>query len=362
MGDSSEIRAGGAHVEIGGESKTFDEAADRVTARNAKLIEGFRNTGGELVSLGAKISAVAAAFTAPMAAGAHAIAEYGASIAKFQGKTRLSSDMIAGLKEIADETGAPMGGIVKAVVTMNRNLDNESKKSRAALQAIGLSFGALKPLNADDKFRGIIDALSKVSDEGTRAALAQKIFGGAAMALIPIIEEGAAALDEAKRNAKILGSSLNDEANAGALELYKSMKRLKGGIEGIALAIGNAVMPVLKPLIDRFVDAVVYTKNWINANPALIQQLEKIALGIGYAGAALVNVGLAIKALTSPTLFWVGSILMVGAAILALTDTFGVTDTGFRTLFNSIKINGMGATDHLANCFLVTVQSPSGCR
>jgi hypothetical protein len=341
---ASDIKAGGAYVEIGGRLDKLDAALSAASSKVKAWGEG-------LTSIGTKLSVIGAGMLAPIVASAKAFADYGEQIGKLASKTGMSSEMLSGLAYAAESSEIAVGSVAAGVKGMQRAIAGGSKETNEAFAKLGTSAAALKNLSPDEQFSRLADALAGVADPAQKAAIAQQVFGRAGVELLPIIEGGSAELARMRREAGTLGLSLGKDATGRALELDQGLDRLKGGLKGVTLAIGNALSGGITPLIYRTLDCVVAFRMWIDANPQIVQSFAKIAVTVAAAGAAFVMIGTTIAALMSPALMTAAAIVGIGAAALAITDTLGVTAAGFGELFDSIRLGGTGLGTWLANIF-----------
>ena len=353
---SSDIKAGGAYVEIGGKSDAFEKAMDNVSKKFKETMKGIHAFGSALATGGAAIAAFGGAMIAPLAKGVTSFAEFGAEIQKSHAKTGMDTDFIQALKHMADETGVSTNAVTKGIVTMERNISNSNARASEAIESIGLSFDEIKKLRPEDQYDAMTTALAGVADEGQRAAAAQAIFGGAGMQMLPMLEKGSEALREAAENAKKLNSSISPEAAARALDLQQAFKRLEESSSGLSHQIGDALYPVIKPIVDRVVDLTAAGSQWIQQNPELIQTFAKGAVEVAALGTALLAAGGAIMAISSPAFVATGAVLLLISAVGAVSDLVGGSDLGFGELFNSVRIGGVGLGTGLTEIALTVEQ------
>ena len=345
---SSDIKAGGAYVEIGAKSDAFEKAMNAVEAKFKASMASAHQFGEGLASIGTKIAAFGGAMLAPLAASVHAFADFGAEIEKVHAKTGMDTDFIQTLKSMADESGVAFNAVSKGVVTMERNISSSNKRAVDAINSIGLSFDDIKNLKPEDQYDAMTKALSGVSDEGTRAAAAQAIFGGAGLQMLPMLERGSEALQAAAYNARQLNSAISPEAATRALELQQSFKHLEEAGGGLSHQIGDVLTPIVKPLVDRLIDITSAASRWVEQNPELVQSFAKGAANVALLGTALATTGAAIMAITSPAIVATVAVAGVALAVLAVTDQLGATNTGIGDLADSFRVFGHGIGTELS--------------
>lgn len=168
---------------------------------------------------------------------------------KLAQKTGLAVNQVAGLQLAFRQSGSgdafstSMAKLSKQVVDGNkafeamgiqtRNTDGSLKTSR---QVIG---------EVAEKFSSYSDGIGKI-------ALAQELFGRSGQDLIPLLNGGAAALDEYDSMAAKLGLTI-EESTAKQAEKFNDTLDLVGqGAQGVATQIAAQLLPTLSGLADQF--------------------------------------------------------------------------------------------------------------
>ncbi len=102
------------------------------------------------------------------------------------------------------------------------------------------------------------------------------------------------------------------------------MKRLTGSLEDTAVAIGQALLPVVTPMVGWISRAVKVVKDWIQANQGLAVTVAAVAAGIGAAGVALLAIG--------------GTTRLVGAALSVVGAGFGLLASAIGALLSPVGL------------------------
>jgi TP901 family phage tail tape measure protein len=110
-------------------------------------------------------------------------------------------------------------------------------------------------------------------------------------------------------------------SNTGDFKLGQATASLKD----LAIAVGDAVLPLLTPLADLFRVSAHGVKDWVGANPQLIQQLAMLGGGLGVLSIGLVGLGLTatimgsgLTAILGPLSLLVSGVGLATAALLAI--------------------------------------------
>ncbi len=342
MGD---VKAGGVYVEIGAKSSELDKA---LKAAQAKL-DSF---GKNIASLGTKMAGLGALVTAPLGAAAKSFADYGEQIGKLAAKTGMSTEALSGLNHLAKSTGIDAGVIAAGIKGMQIQISNGGKDAEKAFARLGTSTKELKALSPEQQFGLLADRISQIKDPAEKAALSAQAFGRAGVQLLPILDAGAAGLNDAMKEARQLGLVLDKGATDKANALDNAFDRLEGALHGFTIQVGSALAGALIPLVQQAGTFIARLSEWIRLNPEAIVQIGKMAVEFVAVGTALIGVGKGLSFLATmfSSSFGIGVAVAValGAAVLAVTDTLGATQTGFGDLFNSIRVGGTGLGTWLA--------------
>ncbi len=195
------------------------------------------------------------------------------------------------------------------------------------------------------ELRRAADELQRMPDGGAKAARAIALFGKHGAALIPMLNKGAAGLDEMTAFAREAGIVLSKDMVEAAAETNDAIEEMKAFLEGLAYTIAG---PFLRPVREWLKAA----GKWISANRAIIsQRVEKAFTALAVAAKSVWQmmkplVGLAWDLASN---VWV---LRAGAALLAfmLASTLGsaamAAATAVRSLaksFSSMTLSGIGA-------------------
>lgn len=215
-----------------------------------------------------------------------------------------------------------------ALARAYKNLSNESKQ--AELRKFGVEAvdaqGNLRPL-AD-----IINDLAKATKglgSAQRLSIFETLFGRGQAAALKLASS-AEAFDELQdkiKNSAGLAAKTAEEMDAG---IGGSFRKLLSAVEGIAIAIGEAIE---KP-VRRAADAITKISGWITN---LINQNQKLVITILKLTAVMIGIGIAL--------------VIAGVAIVAIGAVFGSL---------AAIITGVGAAIGIMGTVLAALLSPIG--
>ena len=151
----------------------------------------------------------------------------------------------------------------KGIQTFNKGLLDAVRKGTGpvadGLDEIGLALVDIKDLDPEEQFRLITNAISRVEEPSVRAAVAQKLFGGAGKELLPTLAAGRDALDELTAEAERNGNIMSTDTVRGAEEVNDAMNSAKAALAGLATGGFAAVLPHVRTIVFWFKDKVVPT-------------------------------------------------------------------------------------------------------
>lgn len=105
-------------------------------------------------------------------------------------KLGISAEAAQRFEYAADQSGATIETVDKAIKAMNVNLADGSKGTIAALTEAGLKFTDIRRMAPEKAFEAIGDAVAKIEDPMERAKVATELFGKAGQELIPTFLAG----------------------------------------------------------------------------------------------------------------------------------------------------------------------------
>lgn len=170
-----------------------------------------------------------------------------------------------------------------------------------ALKQVGVSAedarGKLRPLN--DVIGDIADYFRKHAGAANNAALANQLFGRSGYELLPILEQGragiAAITEEARKYGLILDAATIERNAAFTFQLKEA--QMAG--EGLALSLGNALLPGLaalgqafsKVVSDNLPAFIAGVNRAVSYVIGLVEGMTGMKLAVGEGAMALSNLG-----------------------------------------------------------------------
>lgn len=356
MATASDIRAGGAYIELG----MKDAGLASGLAAAEKQVEAFRSrvaaVGETLTSWGTRMMAAGGAVTAAFGAAYKQFADFGEDIGKLQAKTGMSSGAIQALGAAADKDGIQIRNLSGAFRAMFAAIADPSKEALAAFETLGIDLAELRALKPEQQFGQIADRLAEIQDVGKRSALTQAVLGSRATELMPLLEGGSGRLNAEYARLVQTGRLMGDAQVEAAKRADDALDDLGQAWANLARQVGGAVADKITPWVEKLSGVMDQIGGWVKANPDTIQWWLDAAAGVTALGAAFLALGTAITVAMSPALVIAAALTGLGALVLAVTDGLGLTSTGFRELADSIRIAGSGLGTWLTAAFQTAIQ------
>ncbi len=314
-GKSGAIRAGRAYVEAFLDASQLDKGLKNAQAKLNGFAKQVGAIGGQLVAMGTAI-------LAPLAAGVKMFTSYGDQIAKMSKRTGIGVEALSALEHAAGLSGSSIESLERSLVAMAKFMhiaSTGSKESTDVLEDLSLTLDDLQRLSPEQRFLKLADSLSKIDDPTRRAGLAMKVFGKSGTELIPLLEHGAAGIDELMRHAEELGLVLSQEDAAAAEVMNDAMDDLNKSVRSVFFALGRELLPVAKDLVEWITAQVPAIRDWIAENRELLTTIAKVAGVTVLVGTALLGVAAAAKlgAVAIGTLVAAKNVLIGRAGMLA---------------------------------------------
>lgn len=137
----------------------------------------------------------------------------------------------------------------KQMTTANDASTAAGKKAEAMFIRLGVSMRDLHKGNTQAVLAEVADGLQKIRNPAERAALAQKLFGRAAITLAPLLTKGRKAMEE---NLKTAGKYIDfrgKDAKSVAEEI-KKQRELKLAFMGLQVSLAKVLLPALGAVTD----------------------------------------------------------------------------------------------------------------
>ena len=204
---ASDIKAGRAYVEL--------------LLKDSKFRAGLQAAKAKMVAFGKATAMVGAAIGAAGAAatvyGLKQLLSMGDALDKMSARTGVSVEALSELKHAAEQSGAGMGDIEKAIRQMQKNGLDASQFDAAAA------------------------AIAAIADPAQRAQAAMDMWGKSGVKLLPMLND----LPALRQEARDLGLVMSGESASAAVKLGDQMANLWATVKAGAMTLGEIFVPTL---------------------------------------------------------------------------------------------------------------------
>jgi hypothetical protein len=282
---------GDAAGDAGGQLKTigeslsgfFDKPIESLEqlsgAIGGELLTGLGALGaaGELAAGGLALVGGAAVGTAGVIFGlADAAAKGGENVLAFSEETGIAVQNVGPLEFAVKAAGGSLDtltGILKQIDF--KSATDKSGRFAAALADIGINADSFNHMDNESKLLAIADGLRRGADSGNLMADATAIMGKQGATQIPLLMK---LTDGLIKSGEKLGVTWNTEA---AEKFNLGLGTIETALENVGLKIGNALLPVLSDLIDRFAQSPAFISAVTNGTVLLAHGLGYVVESVG---------------------------------------------------------------------------------
>jgi len=326
------IRAGRAFVELFAD----DSRLVRGLRRAEKKLRAF---GGSIRNFGLKLAGAVSAVVAPLGAlTIRAAADAQESLSRFE---QVFKDQAEAAGSFADEVAKSVGRSKFAIRDALANFQSffvglgfdpgKSRELSQTLQTLALDFASFNNLSDEEAIQRFIAALSGSGEVLDRfgvnikqAALQQELLRmGVRKSWTEVTEQ-----EKALARLNIIMRSMGDQGAVGdavrtAGSFTNQMKRLRGQVRDTAVSIGQALLPIVTPLVAKVAEAAKWFGRWVSRNQQLVATVFKVAAAVIGMGGALVILGVTISGFGAALGGLATLVTGVGAAFGVLASAIG---------------------------------------
>ncbi|MDR1364087.1 MAG: phage tail protein [Oscillospiraceae bacterium] len=204
-----------------------------------------------LKALGSAISAIPGYFSESI----KAAASYGDNILTMSQQTGISTQKLQELSAISELVDVDLDTMTKSMAKNIKSMSSAQSGSGAVSEAykkLGVAItdsnGNLK--DSEEVYWASIDALSKISNETERDALAMQLFGKSAQELNPLIAQGSAGIAEMTQYAYQIGAVLSEDVLTSLGAMDDQFQIFGKTMESTKNLVGATFAPTVTALVS----------------------------------------------------------------------------------------------------------------
>lgn len=230
--------------------KGIEDSEEKAEGFGKKLKTGLgtaAKAGG--IAIGAIATGTAALGTA-MVKGAGEVASYGDNIDKMSQKMGISAQAYQEWDAILQHSGSSIDGMQRGMMTLSK----AAVAGDEAFKKLGISQKDLKTMNQEELFAATIKGLQGMEEGSERTALAQKLLGGAAKDLGPLLNTSAEETEAMRQRVHELGGVMSNEAVKAAASYQDSLQDMKTSMDGLKRGVFSEFMPGITGVMNGLTD------------------------------------------------------------------------------------------------------------
>jgi len=322
-------------VKLTANSSNFTKNMKRARGPLAKFKTAVRGTVTSLAKMGAAMTAVAAgALTIMVKRQLQAID----TMQKLGLRTGATVATIQRLRFAAGLAGVSVAGMDKALEQFTRRIGDAlggTGEYADAIAKLGLSSEFLATATPNEAFLAAADAIAALTTQAERADAAYQLFGRQGIALLPLLQQGSAAIKAQGKEFDSFGGTLTNIESNKIAAFNDAMLRLNSVFTAFASGLTVAVAPALVGVADAIKSAIVNAGGMKRAVQSLVRV---VATGIGFASSVL----------ESFKLIWKG--LQIAASEF-MSTVFVVLDNLITSMNRVLEFFGLEGLDKLESGF-----------
>lgn len=225
----------------------FQRKATESLSEIEKSISEFGRSALEFAGVGLSFEKLAGSFE-------HAI-ERGDELVKLSDRMHTTVESLTQLQYAAKLSDISFESLSGSLDIMSKNIGmaaDGTGRAQKILELLNLSAKDLVKLPLDNQLGLIADKIAGLGSSTEQTQVAMQIFGGEGAKLVPILNKGAAGIEELRKQADALGVTLSTETAKSLAESADSVKKLSAAWEAFSAAISAKAAPAITRLLDGF--------------------------------------------------------------------------------------------------------------
>lgn len=230
------------YAKISLDDKEFNKGIDGATKRGQGFSKFLSGAVGAVGALTTAATLLGGAFIR----GAMKVSDYGSNVNDMSQKMNISKKGFQEWSYILGQSGTDIGVLQMGMKT----LSSAAVDGNEAFKKLGISQEQLATLSTEELFNTTIAQLSEMEAGNERTALASDLFGRSATELLPILNSGAAGIEEMKKQAQDYGLIMSDEAIKASDDFGDSVSLMQQTLTGMKNRMMGEFLPSLTQITD----------------------------------------------------------------------------------------------------------------
>jgi TP901 family phage tail tape measure protein len=187
--------------------------------------------------------------------------EAGAQLKVMADRLGTDTDELQAYQLAAGEAGVSTEALTTGLRFLNRNIAEASKgggEGAAIFRELGISLknGDGTTRSSADVMGDLADSIAEIPDTAKKTEVAMKLLGRGGAELIPLLNRGGEAFEEARKSMQELGGGMSKEFVEQAHEAEAANVRLEFSLKGLKSQIASALLPILGDIVKTLTHVV----------------------------------------------------------------------------------------------------------
>lgn len=178
------------------------------------------------------------------------VAEAGDNVDKASQKFMLSRQAFQEWSFVAQRSGFDINQLGQAVVDLSKKVGEGKEDILSVLEEIGISAADAMTATPEELFDMVIEGLQGVGESTRRAYLADKLLGGAAKELNPLLNTSAEETQRLKEEVHALGGVMSDQLVDQSAKFQDSQTNLQAAWDGVKNHLAENTLPGMTQIMD----------------------------------------------------------------------------------------------------------------
>ena len=261
-----------AEAEINGATGAVEGLATKTPASATSFENSMADMAVNVIAVVSGIVFVVSEVIEALDTLASKTAEYGDGVQKGAQKIDFSTDAYQEWDYILQKNGSSMKKAQSAITKLESNVGKGSDKTVEALDALEISLEDAQEMSGEELFQTVVTALQGVDNATERAALASELLGQSYTSLGTLLTSTGTETEALRVRAHDLGLVMSGEGIEAAVNYQNAMEDLKNTADGIRLALGEQLLPVIAPAKEALLDLLT-SVNWSELGASLAAAL-----------------------------------------------------------------------------------------
>ena len=206
------------------------------------------------------------------------VAEIGDNIDKASQKFMLSRQAFQEWSFVAQRSGFDINQLGQAVVDLSKKVGEGKEDILAVLEEIGISAADAMTATPEELFEMVIEGLQGVGESTRRAYLADKLLGGAAKELNPLLNTSAEETQRLKDEVNALGGVMSDQLVDQSAKFQDSQTNLQAAWDGVKNHLAENTLPGMTQIVDGLTQML--TGNFRSGLESAAEGVGKYIVGV----------------------------------------------------------------------------------